>query len=232
MKAVSTYFSHPTLFSQALTHRSYCNEHSGLKSNERLEFLGDAVLSIIISHRLYKLLPRQPEGELTARRSGLVQTTTLAAKSKSLGLDKLLLLSRGEEDSGGRSNPSLLANTFEAVLGALYLDKGLTVAWEYLLEIFPDDALVNQSFVRDPKSLLQEQAQAAGWGTPIYSTISAQGPDHAKKFTVAVSVNSKQVGVGLGNSKQRAETAAAMSAMVKLDHDQNKAESDWQKESY
>ncbi len=217
MKAVSS------LFNQALTHKSYCNEHPGRESNERLEFLGDAVLSVIISHRLYKLLPGRPEGELTARRSSLVQTSTLAAKSKLLELDKKLLLSRGEEESGGRSNPSLLANTFEAVLGALYLDRGLVACETYLTDIFPDQELVSQSFVRDPKSLLQEQAQASGWGTPIYTTISAQGPDHAKKFTVSVTVAGKQVGVGLGNSKQRAETAAATSAMVKLGRDQNQA---------
>lgn len=216
MKAVSAYFNSQPLYKQALTHRSYCNEHPGRQSNERLEFLGDSVLSIIISHRLYNLLPGQPEGELTARRSTLVQTTTLATKAKQLGLDKLLLLSRGEEDSGGRANPSLLANTFEAVLGALYVDQGLTACEEYLTAIFPDAELIHQSFVRDPKSSLQEQAQAQGQGTPSYSTVSARGPDHAKKFTVQVRVGGTITGRGEGNSKQRAEAAAAAAALAKL----------------
>ena len=132
----NTYFTNQQLFTQALTHRSYCNEHPGMTSNERLEFLGDAVLSLIMSSRLYHLLPDKPEGELTARRSLAVQTSTLATKSKELGLDELILLSRGEEDGGGRNNPSLLANTFEAVLGALYLDRGLKTCQKYLAEIF------------------------------------------------------------------------------------------------
>jgi len=166
---------------------------------------------------LYKLLPGQPEGELTARRSALVQTSTLATKAKQLDLDRLLLLSRGEEDSGGRSNSSLLANTFEAVLGALYMDQGLAVCEEYLTDIFLDAELAQQEFVRDPKSNLQEQAQARGLGTPSYSTVATQGPDHAKQFTVAVAVKGQQVGIGTGNSKQRAEAAAAESALVKLE---------------
>lgn len=216
MKTVSAYFNHQPLFMQALTHRSYCNEHPGRQSNERLEYLGDSVLSLVISHRLYQLLPHQPEGELTARRSTLVQTSTLAAKATQLGLDKLLLLSRGEEDSGGRANPGLLANTFEAVLGALYLDQGLAACTGYLTEIFPDAELTNQSIIRDPKSSLQEQAQARGQGTPAYSTVAARGPDHAKKFTVQVRIGGKTIARGEGNSKQRAEAAAAEAALAKL----------------
>ena len=176
---------------QAFVHRSYVNEHPGSASNERLEFLGDSVLSLIVSTRLYKLLPDIPEGQLTARRSYLVQTSTLAAKAKELGLDKQLLLSAGEEASGGRTNTSLLANTFEAVLGAMYLEKGLPTCEDYLVHIFPDSELLHMSpsQVKDPKSLLQEKAQAQGLGTPQYKTTSITGPDHAREFTVAVSVN-------------------------------------------
>lgn len=204
------------LLRQALTHRSYCNEHPGAQSNERLEFLGDAVLSLIISHRLYQLLPQQPEGELTARRSTLVQTSTLAAKAKQLQLDQKLLLSRGEEDGGGRANPSLLANTFEAVLGATYLDGGLSASVDFLQEVFTDAELTADQTTKDPKSSLQEQAQAQGLGTPVYRTLNSIGPDHAKKFTVGVIIGGRQVGIGVGNSKQRAQAAAATAALDML----------------
>ncbi len=216
MKAVKDYFTKAQLFDQALTHRSYCNEHPGLVSNERLEFLGDAVLSLVISHRLYQLFPDRAEGELTARRSVVVQTATLAAKAQALGLDQLLRLSRGEEDGGGRSNPSLLANTFEAVLGALYLDQGLETCFEYLSQVFPDAELETSADFKDPKSLLQEKSQAAGWGTPTYNTVHAIGPDHAKKFTISVHVNNQEAGRGQGSSKQRAEAAAATAALANL----------------
>jgi len=210
---IKSLFKDPANLNRSLVHRSYCNEHPKLASNERLEFLGDAVLSIIISERLYKLLPDVAEGELTSRRSYLVQTRTLAQKSVDLGLDKMLLLSRGEEESGGRQNPGLLANTFEAVLGSLYLEQGLDKCQHYLREVFPDAELLNITQSKDPKSLLQETAQAKGWGTPIYKTLKSEGPDHAKTFTMAVVLNGEQKGVGHGNSKQRAETNAAASAL-------------------
>ena len=200
---------------QAFVHRSYVNEHPGTASNERLEFLGDSILSLIISSRLYHLLPDLPEGQLTARRSFLVQTSTLAVKAKQLKLDEKLLLSAGEEQSGGRTNASLLANTFEAVLGAMYLEKGISTCENYLTQIFPDSELINMSLsqVKDPKSLLQEKAQAKGLGTPQYKTISVSGPDHAREFTMAVFVSSRQLATGQGNSKQRAEAAAAPAAL-------------------
>jgi len=208
MKSISKY-------TQAFVHRSYVNEHPGAASNERLEFLGDSILSLIISSRLYQLLPDLPEGQLTARRSFLVQTSTLATKAKELKLDQKLLLSTGEEQSGGRTNTSLLANTFEAVLGALYLEKGLSTCEKYLTEIFPDPELLNMSpsQVKDPKSLLQEKAQAKGFATPRYKTITTSGPDHAREFTVAVFIGSRKLASGQGNSKQRAESAAAASAL-------------------
>ena len=216
MISPQNYFSAPAHLRHALTHRSYCNEHPGTTSNERLEFLGDSVLSLIISDRLHHLLPGSPEGDLTARRSLLVQTSTLAAKALALGLDKLLLLSKGEEDSGGRTNPSLLANTFEAVLGALYLDSGPAACQNYLLEIFPDSDLSASTLpTKDPKSLLQEKAQAAGQGTPVYVTLSAVGPDHAKRFTTAVHIDNHQISTGVGASKQKAEVEAARAALAK-----------------
>lgn len=200
----------------AFIHKSYCNEHPGLPSNERLEFLGDSVLSLLISERLYVLFPSSPEGYLTARRSHLVQTTTLAQKSKDLGYDKLLKLSKGEEDSGGRQNIGLLANTFEAVLGALFLDLGTDACREYLREVFLDSELVADIELKDPKSLLQEKSQSKNMGTPSYRTLHAEGPDHAKTFKIEVVIDGRQAGIGSGSSKQKAETAAAQDALAKL----------------
>ncbi len=217
MTSVSSYFKNNQSYRQALVHRSYCNEHPGVISNERLEFLGDSILSFLISARLYRLLPQAPEGELTNRRSYLVQTSSLAQKSQTLHLDLDLLLSRGEEDSGGRSNPSLLANTFEAVLGALFMDSGLEACTNFIDEVFPDAELTNSDLsAKDPKSFLQEKAQSQGLGTPIYRIQSATGPDHAKKFTVSVKISGKSEGQGVGLSKQKAETAAAVAALAKL----------------
>ncbi|TSC87475.1 MAG: ribonuclease III [Microgenomates group bacterium Gr01-1014_16] len=210
-----SFFNSSDLFESALIHRSYCNEHPGIASNERLEFLGDSVLSLIISARLYYLLPNSPEGELTARRSSLVQTSSLATKAADLGLDKLLKLSHGEEDSGGRANTGLLANTFEAVLGALFLDSGLAICEKYLFEIFPDTDLTSPSSLKDPKSLLQEKAQSLGWGTPNYKLLESSGPDHAKNFTIKVTIGRKHTAEGIGTSKQRAETVAASAALEK-----------------
>lgn len=209
------FFNNPDNFEAALIHRSYCNEHAGVASNERLEFLGDSILSVIISSRLYKLLPGSPEGELTARRSFIVQTLSLAAKAKELSLDALLKLSRGEEDSGGRKNTGLLANTFEAVLGALYIDSGLPACEKYLLEIFPDSELTSPSSLKDPKSLLQEKAQSLGWGTPVYKLLESSGPDHAKSFTVEAKLGPDRTAQGTGSSKQRAESEAATAALAK-----------------
>ncbi len=205
------------LLTLAFTHRSYCNEHPGTLSNERLEFLGDSVLSLIISDRLYRLLPDRPEGELTSRRSHLVQTSTLAEKSLELQFNNHLLLSRGEEDSGGRTNQTLLANTFEAVLGAIFLEKGLATAYSYLESVFPDSEIISEKIkAKDPKSLLQELSQAAGWGTPTYQTVSASGPDHAKSFVISVTLNSGVAATGHGPSKQKAETDAAQNAVKAL----------------
>jgi ribonuclease III len=214
---LTDYIKSQKLLTEALTHRSYCNEHPGSVSNERLEFLGDSILSLVISDRLFTLLPEAPEGELTSRRSNLVQTSTLAAKSRLIKLNEMLLLSRGEEDSGGRTNVSLLANTFEAVLGAIFEDSGVSACYRFLKEIFPDSEILSEKInSKDPKSLLQELSQAGGWGTPVYQIISSSGPDHAKQFTVSVSINGKERASGSGPSKQKAETQAAMAALSRL----------------
>lgn len=215
MKPVSQYFKDPELLVHALTHRSYCNEHPDAHtSNERLEFLGDSVLSLIISHRLYLLLPDSPEGELTNRRSYLVQTGSLAQKAKLLHLDESLLLSRGEIESGGRQNSGLLANTFEAVLGAIYLDQGLDQAKIFITDVFPDAELVSPVEIKDPKSLLQEKIQSGGVETPVYKVIESSGPDHARHFVVGVYIGTSEIARGDGTSKQRAESAAAAAALA------------------
>lgn len=216
MKPVSSYFKNPQNLQAALYLRSYCNEHPGIASNERLEFLGDSVLSLVMTHRLYNLYPNVPEGELTGRRSLLVQTTTLAEKARLLGLDELMLISKGEDELGGRTNPSLLADTFEAVLGALFLAEGLPICYEYLTQIFPDTEIQSLKEIKDPKSSFQELAQAKGLGTPSYQLLESFGPDHAKTFISAVLLAGKQYATGTGKSIQKAETEAAKSAMVKL----------------
>ena len=216
MKPVADYFKNSGLLHHALTHRSYCNEHPGEKSNERLEFLGDAVLSLIISRRLFDLFPDLPEGDLTLRRSHLVQTSTLARKSVLLRLDQLLLLSRGEEDSGGRKNTGLLANTFEAVLGAIYLDSGLETCREFLSEIFPDSEITSYRQTKDPKSLLQEIIQAKKQISPLYKVVKEEGPAHKKTFTVGVFVDDVLFGKGNGKPKQEAEKDAAEQALSVL----------------
>ncbi len=216
------YFQDPSHYTQALIHKSYCNEHPGTTSNERLEFLGDSVLSVIISERLYKLFPDLPEGLLTARRSYLVQTGSLAQKAVSLQLDRQLLLSHGEEDSGGRSNPSLLADTFEAVLGSLYLDSGLSACQDYLSVVFPDDELTADFETKDPKSKLQEIVQSKNLGTPVYEIVSSTGPDHAREFEVEARVGGKSIGTGRGSSKQRAEIEAARAALMTFSSDSGK----------
>jgi ribonuclease-3 len=205
-------FTDKKFLHQALIHRSYLNEHkSEGESNERLEFLGDSVLSLIVSTRLYREFKTYPEGKLTNLRSALVRAKTLAVIAEKIGLGKFLLMSRGEENSGGRTNRSLLADTLEAVIGAVYLDQGL-ISVEKLLEryLFPliekvekDEALI------DYKSLLQETTQEKLKQSPLYKVVSEEGPDHNKIFTVLVSVGTTELGTGQGKSKQEAEQDAA-----------------------
>jgi ribonuclease-3 len=197
---------------QALIHRSYLNEHkSEGESNERLEFLGDSVLSLIVSTRLYHDFTSYPEGKLTNLRSALVRAKTLAVIAEKIGLGKFLLMSRGEENSGGRTNKSLLADTLEAVIGAVYLDQGLASV-EKLLEkhLFPlIEKVEKDEALMDYKSLLQETTQEKIKQSPLYKVISEVGPDHNKIFTVMVSVGTTELGTGQGRSKQEAEQDAA-----------------------
>jgi len=210
-------FNDKTLFENAFVHRSYLNENPKWKlgSNERLEFLGDAVLEFLTSEHLYKTYDQEPEGRLTAYRSSLVKTETLAALAKDLGFGEKLKLSKGEDDSGGRTSEYLLADTFEAFVGALYLDQGIPACREFLEEtLFPKlDEIVKTKAYQDYKSLFQEIAQEKVNFTPIYKVLDEWGPDHNKTFKVGVIIRGKQEGAGEGSSKQRAEVNAAEDAL-------------------
>ncbi len=215
---LNIHFKDEKLMHAAFVHRSYLNEvKEQRESNERLEFLGDAILSFLSSDYLYKKYPEYPEGTLTNIRSGLVKTKSLSETSKELGLGELLFLSRGEEDSGGRNNASLLADTFEALLGALYLDQGIEAARVFLERVlFPKvtNIVENKTYI-DFKSLLQEIVQEESRISPTYNVIKTEGPDHAKTFWVEVLVGNTVLGQGMGKSKQEAQQAAAAQALEK-----------------
>ena len=213
-------FKDKKLLITALTHRSALNEKvsSAKESNERLEFLGDAVLELCTTKFLFNKLPQTPEGEMTAFRSALVRTETLANVAKKLGLGEELYMSRGEEQTGGRQNISLLANTFEALIGAMYLDSDFNTVYNFLNKnLFPYfDYIRKHNLHRDFKSRLQELVQSKGKPTPIYKVVNEVGPDHDKKFTIAVIVDDEVCGQATGSSKQRAEQKAAQCALEKV----------------
>lgn len=212
-------YQNSKLLQQAFFHRSYLNEvKMDIQSNERLEFLGDSVLSLIISYYLYTLKPTDTEGDLTNLRAHIVKTTSLAEAAEKLQLGKYLSLSKGEEISGGRNNPQLLANTYEALLGSLFLDQGLEsvkkVIGKTLLPLFEQELKMGPP--KDAKSSLQEAVQQRRKESPHYKITATTGPDHAKQFTVAVYVTGKELGRGNGPSKQIAEEQAAKQALEKF----------------
>lgn len=213
-KLLQVRFRNKDFLAQALTHRSSLKERRGRGHNERLEFLGDAVLELAATEHLFHLSDR-PEGDLTNWRSALVQRDHLASVAKELRLGEYLYLSRGEERSGGRNRISTLANTLEAVIGAVYLDRGYDTARTFCEQhIFQRlQGLLAAGKDRDEKSRFQEKAQEKHGVTPHYETVSAIGPDHEKKFTCAVFLESEKVAEGTGNSKQRAEQEAAKKAL-------------------
>jgi ribonuclease-3 len=216
-KNIGITFKDPELLKLAFVHRSYLNEVKQTQiSNERLEFLGDSVLSLLTSHFLYTTYPHFPEGILTNIRSSLVKTTSLNDISKSLGLGDLLFLSHGEEASGGRTNQSMLADVFEALLGAIYLDQGIETARKFLEKyLFPDaeEIIATKSYI-DYKSLLQELIQERSRVSPTYHVVKSEGPDHARTFWVEARADGAVLGSGSGKSKQEAEQAAAERALA------------------
>jgi len=211
------HFKKPDLLCTALTHRSYLNEHrqSELQSNERLEFLGDAVLQFLTSEYLYQKYPDQPEGDLTNLRAAIVCTSSLAEESRRLKYGQYLRLSRGEESTGGREREYILANTFEAVLGAVYLNSGIKNSRTFLVTnlFYKAEEILRRESYRDSKSRFQELSQEKVDVTPTYRVLAEWGPDHAKQFRVGAFLEEKMVGVGEGSSKQRAEQEAANNAL-------------------
>lgn len=208
-----------SLYLTAFTHRSYLNEVKlTTGSNERLEFLGDSVLSFIISSFLFKIRQYDTEGDLTNLRAYIVKTESLAKAAQNLSLGKFLRLSKGEELSGGRDNLQIQANTYEAVLGAIFLDLGIKETEKFvrqtLLPFFASE--VKKGAPRDPKSRLQELVQNKLHASPKYRILSTTGPDHAKKFSVGVFVQEREIGRGSGTSKQQAEEKAAKVALDQL----------------
>jgi len=212
-------FNDTLLLNRAFTHRSYINEHpDALEDNERLEFLGDAVLDFIVGAWLYNRYPEMAEGDLTRMRSALVHTRQLADFARKLSLGKALRLGKGESQSGGRNRDPLLCDTFEALIGALYLDSGIDTVLVFIspfLAEVADDLLANHR-ISDPKSQFQEWAQAQGYSTPIYVTRNSYGPDHSKVFEVDVMVKGEVCGSGKGHSKQSAAKDAALDALKRV----------------
>lgn len=210
-------FQNEQLLVEALTHRSYVNEMRGseIKHNERLEFLGDAVLELVVTHHLFLTYPNRPEGELTSFRAALVRTESLAEVAGRLELGKYIFMSRGEEGTGGRNRQYILANTVEALLGSIYLDQGFTACEKVIHELLIPklDDIVNLRLDVDPKSKLQEVTQESVRITPTYTLITEVGPDHHKEFEMAVMIGDFQLASGKGKSKQEAEQAAASKAL-------------------
>ena len=210
-------FNDINLLRQAFIHRSYINEHreSGLEHNERLEFLGDAVLELVVTDFLYEKFPDRTEGDLTAYRAALVNTNTLSQASTLLGVNEYLYLSKGEAQDIGRARQFILANTFEAIVGALYLDLGYDAAKKFIADnIFPlTEEIISKRLWQDAKSHFQEQAQEKVGITPTYTLIRETGPDHDKEFVVGVFLGREQVAQGKGRAKQEAEQAAAAAGL-------------------
>lgn len=218
-KRIGLEFKNIGLLTRALTHRSYFNEHKdAIEDNERLEFLGDAVLDFLVGAWLYHRFPEMAEGQLTRLRAALVGNEQLAYFASQLGLGSAMRLGHGEAENGGRERIPLLGSTFEALIGALYLDQDIKRVWKFMdpiLETAVKKIMANQ-IEHHPKSILQEWSQSKGFGTPIYQTVGDSGPDHDKYFDVEVLVDGVAYGKGRGHSKQAAAKVAAKIALEKL----------------
>jgi ribonuclease-3 len=222
MKRMHVRFNDVLLLTRALTHRSYLNEHpDAVEDNERLEFLGDAVLDFLVGEWLYNRFPEMEEGELTQMRSALVQTNQLAAFNKHFEMENAIRLGKGELKSGGNFRNALLCDVFEAFIGALFLDRGMEAVKNFVYPLLEDAAveIIENHKNEDPKSKLQEWAQANGFIPPKYSTTNVNGPDHAKVFEVSVKLNNKTLGSGTGKSKQSAEKIAAQNALNQINNE-------------
>lgn len=218
-ESIGVKFKDQSILKAAVTHRSYLNEHrsSGLSHNERLEFLGDAVLELSVTSFLFREYPESNEGELTAFRAALVNTNTLSEASGRLGVNEFLLLSKGEAKDIGRARQYILANAFEALVGAIYLDQGYEKAADFvkrnLFHLLAE--ILEKKLWQDAKSRLQEVAQEKVSITPTYDVLKEEGPDHDKRFSIGVFLGKECAGEGIGQSKQEAEQAAARDALSK-----------------
>ncbi|OGI72632.1 ribonuclease III [Candidatus Nomurabacteria bacterium RIFCSPHIGHO2_02_FULL_38_15] len=216
-KQIGVNFKDKNLLTQAFTHRSYVNENAKLPHghNERLEFLGDAVLELIVTDYLYDNYQSQNEGELTAYRSALVNAVIISDVAVEIGMNDFLLLSKGESKDIGKARTYILANTYEAFLGALYLDQGYDIARDFVLKTLVPKIvkIIKKKLYRDGKSLIQEKAQEVVGITPSYKVVSAIGPDHDKQFVIALYLGNELVAEGKGKSKQEAEQSAAREAL-------------------
>ena len=216
-KKLNISFKNKNLLIQAFCHRSYLNENPDacLENNERLEFLGDAVLELAITEYLYQKYPKKSEGELTSWRAALVNAKMLAETAKDLGFNEFLLLSRGETKEEGKARQYILANTFEALIGSTYLDQGFKVCQKiiknHLIKKLP--LIIEKGLYKDAKSRFQEEAQEISGTTPSYKVVEEWGPDHAKHFIVGVFLEKRLIAKGKGSSKQEAEEAAAKNAL-------------------
>ena len=216
--AIGYRFRNISLLQNALAHSSYANErwHNSLMSNERLEFLGDSVLGMLVAEHLYRTFPDRPEGALTRMRADLVCEKTLATVANGIGLGSHLLLGKGEEQGGGRSRDSILADALESVIAACYLDGGMAAAVAFVEKFILVNVPVAKFQNNDYKTALQELIQKKKEQTLSYELIGESGPDHDKRFTVAVYLNGQAVGEGIGSSKKRAEQEAARAALEVL----------------
>ncbi len=221
--ALDFVFQDKSLLQRALTHRSYLNENPDLPwlDNERLEFLGDAILGFVTAEQLYHRFPEMKEGELTSLRAALVRGETLAEFATELNLGAGLYISRGEDAGGGRTRPALLAATFEAVLGALFLDQGLDATRALIVRMIESKTpyILQERLDRNAKSLLQELSQGYLKVTPAYRLVEMRGPDHAREFTVEAVLGNQVYGVGRGRNKQTAEQEAARAAIERLEQE-------------
>jgi ribonuclease-3 len=212
-KAIGHHFKNERLLEQAFTHRSYLNENRtpGREHNERLEFLGDAVLELVVTEFLFAKYPQEPEGALTAFRAALVNTQSISDAATKLGMNEYLLLSRGEQRDTGRARQIILANAFEALIGALYLDHGYVTAKDFIAKqlFHKTEDIVEKKLWQDPKSRFQEIAQEKAGITPSYELMNATGPDHDKRFMIGVYLGQERIAAGEGRSKQEAEQQAA-----------------------
>ncbi len=217
-EAIGYRFHNLSLLQNALTHSSYANErwHNSLLSNERLEFLGDSVLGMLVAEYLFRNFPNRPEGELTRMRADMVCETTLAAAANRIGLGDYLLLGHGEEQGGGRSRDSILADAVESVIAACFLDGGLDAALNFIRQFILVEVPVTRLHNVDYKTQLQELVQQKKNQTLSYALVDESGPDHDKRFDVEVSLNGAVVGKGSGSSKKRAEQDAARAAIANL----------------